>query len=420
MARISLYLILLALVALPGEQFNVVAGAANVSEAALILGLGSLFVFSRRRSVFKGPSTVLTGYIRWLVIAFLLFAIVEHSVLLISPVMDAYAPGFIQQAILRTTGIAAICWGAFVNLEPEDVDRVAAAVLVGALLAASTIILDASGVLQIEASRRADTRIGGLSPFGVSATGIMSTKGSIALLTISGVMGAIHLAQRKKLPRLFVVSLLAFLLFGALASGSRTLVAGFLMLILLFLAGRAFMRPGFGATAALAGWAATAATFFTGLGEALWSDLIIRGGQETRLQLVDAAWRTIQDHPIFGVGPYYQPFAARLGEQIFWNGSHTIWLQMPLYSGVMGWVLALVLLAGPVAALVHMRRTGTSKFFVSIGVILVLSTFYQPLQSGFVVWGLLFGVLVLLSRYDPNHAVPRRSAYSHIGPGGKT
>ena len=146
--------------------------------------------------------------------------------------------------------------------------------------------------------------------------------------------------------------------------------------------------------------AVTLMAYLTGAAELLWDDIFLREGRETRLQLFEAAWRTIEDHPVFGVGPHYQPFQSFVGERVFWNGAHTIWLQMPLYAGIAGWVHAAVLLAAlPVALLTQLRRR-SSWLLAAVMVVLVVSTLYQPLQSAFVIWSLLFGVMILLARED--------------------
>ncbi|MEQ8405927.1 MAG: hypothetical protein RKE49_12585 [Oceanicaulis sp.] len=399
MKSASLIIFCLALLALPLEQYNFFLGIMNLSEAFLICSI-ALALTSRYVGFGIQSDGGLSTYILIICALLLVFACAEIAVLVNSSVMDRYAPPAFQQLILRATGIGILVWCALVRLKPSGNALVAFALLASGLIASLAIIADSGGLISLEGSRRAASRIGVLSPFGVSATGLMSTKGSIALLLAAASLCAYALYRMRRLNGVAALGTVAILVLGALASGSRTPLLALLVLPLGLALPRLVNDLSWSTAAVAAACAALVALMTTGLGEALWGQFFLREGREPRTDLFLAAWRTIQDHPVFGVGPHYTPFASFVGERVFWNGSHTIWLQLPLYGGVLGWLLGLGLLAGLPFGAYLARRHKANIFPTAMIVLLLVSSFYQPLQSAFTAWCAIWGATLLLARAE--------------------
>ena len=305
--------------------------------------------------------------------------------------------GAFEHLTRRLLGLAVIISALTLDIRESSLRTLVGCVIALATLQALSIILGVTWGVNFHPERFAASRIG-IFDIQSASLGVISTKGMVAIIFSAAALGVLNLKGENTRSFVFKSAFLLLLLFASLLSGSRSIFFSLVIAFVTFFIARrskfdtnnlSFLALAVGVLLVL---------FLQPISE-FFNAVILRDGSEGRLVMGLQALDMYIAHPLFGIGPHQRIFQMYVGGEILENGSHNLILQALLYGGVVGaaWIAALlrVLWIGV--------RVDPAKNLPLVLAFLLPSMFFQPLQSAFVSWSLMFAVIVYSVRCSVRH-----------------
>lgn len=310
-----------------------------------------------------------------------------------------------SQSALRLAGIACLVAGAI--CPPRRVIiRLGALLLIATSFAlGATILLDVLGLADFSGARRSANRIDLTGLADISSTGIMSTKGLIAILFSLSVVSLHVLSEQFRLSRSAAFAVGLAVLFLAMMSGSRNVTFTVILVGIVIIASASSRAWIIGIVTIVLLGPLVMITFWADISYIV-ETILLQGGNEPRIALFFAALAEMRESWVLGVGPHHRLFEFYVGDTVVKNAVHTVWLQVPLFGGLVGWLVVL-LLASLFYSAFRGRAETKSIVLPAFLAVLVPSSFFPPFQSAFVSWCAALGWVVFLARYMEAHVLMR-------------